>query len=145
MPEEIINLSKALINGKEESRKSIPYAKIGKERNKEIYNILDPEEHNITSQTMQRCKEKQTWSMDILSELINEKTMSQEIEYITSSRNSSKLDPPRKNSDLKTEKFAYFAGVAAGDGGFNGPNIWSVVDGGKPEELEDSRKFIEKL
>ncbi|MFB6217219.1 MAG: LAGLIDADG family homing endonuclease, partial [Candidatus Aenigmatarchaeota archaeon] len=45
-----------------------------------------------------------------------------------------------------TPPYAYFAGVAAGDGGFNGgPSSWSITDGGKPRQLVDSSEFIRRI
>jgi len=145
MTGEAINLFKVLRQKGSKNRKSHPYAKVGPETSQKLSYRVDRNEVNAKNQHLERWAKNQIWPMGVISKYLDERKMSQKLEYITSSRNSSKLDPPRDYSQLEDEKFAYFAGIAAGDGGFKGPNIWSVVDGGKPEELKDSKKFIEKI
>lgn len=134
-----LNLVKAVKSSSDNSLKEKPYARL-----KQGYEIdsskIDAEDYLIES-----CEERGIWPIELLLQQFSEEELIDAIDYITDCGDRSKFDPPRTLSELRTERCAYFAGVAAGDGGFNGPKTWSVVDGGKEHELEDSRRFIRNI
>lgn len=134
-----LDLFKVVKSKSDSSFREKPYARLKEEYKVDSSNV-DAETYLIKS-----CEERGVWPIELLLEQFSEKELISVIDYITDCGDRAKFDPPRKLSELRTEKCAYFAGVAAGDGGFNGPNTWSVVDGGREHELEDSRKFIEKI
>lgn len=90
-------------------------------------------------------RKRGVWPLEILLEQFEREELVREIDYITDYGNRSQFDPPRTISELQSSKYAYFAGVAAGDGGFNGVDTWSIVDGGKSHEIAASCEFIQVM
>lgn len=134
-----LNLVKAVKSGSDSSLREKPYARL-----KESHSI-ESDQVSAEDYLIESCEERGIWPIEILLDQFSQGDLTEAINYITDCGDRARFDPPRTLSELRTEKCAYFAGVAAGDGGFNGPKTWSVVDGGKEHELNDSQEFIEKI
>lgn len=137
--EEFLYIVDSVSSASDSSFREKPYARL-----KDSSSFDEGKVHSAPD-LVKKCIERDLWPIELLLQQLSSQELARKIDYITDCRNISKFDPPRTTEDLRSEKYAYFAGLAAGDGGFNGPQIWSLVDGGKPHELDDSRKFIQEI
>lgn len=133
------NLVNTVISNSDGSFKEKPYARL-----KDNYKV-NSSKVNAENYLIESCERRSIWPIELLLNQFCKEELSSKISYITDCGDKSRFDPPRNLSELRTEKCAYFAGIAAGDGGFNGPKTWSVVDGGKEHQLDQSREFIQKI
>lgn len=127
-----------LISDADDSVKKKPFAKIS-ETSKEFENLIS--EYPTNTKTKERWKSKnivplenalQGWEGDL----------DKKVDYVTDYKDSSKFLIPENSLN---PSIAYFIGVAAGDGGFNGDKVWTLVDGGKRHQLRYSKKFLESI
>ncbi len=143
MVEEFLDISSILEAGRYESLRSEPFVKL--ESVLDVSRDVVKSDFGFQENTVDRWFEKDLFPIYVISEYMDRQEMVLRTRYITDCRDKTRFKPPLRFSQVKNPEIAYFVGVAAGDGGFNGKYLWSVVDGGKEHELEDSEKFIKQL
>jgi len=127
-----------LVDNCDDSVKKKPFAKFH-DTGEEFENLIS--KYPTNSKTKERWRSKKIIPLDkVLQEL--KEGLENKIDYVTDYKDSSKFSAPEKPVQ---PKMAYFVGVAAGDGGFNGEKVWTLVDGGKKHQLKHSKKFLESI
>ncbi|MFB6208779.1 MAG: LAGLIDADG family homing endonuclease [Candidatus Nanohaloarchaea archaeon] len=118
-----------------------PYAKLNSR-----FNFDSTDLENYEGYLIRNCEERNLWPLEIFLTRYSSKELAEAIDYITGYGDKSRFDPPRFISELRSDEYAYFAGLAAGDGGFSDSSRWTLVDGGKNDsEISHSRDFIEDM
>lgn len=145
MSKEILDLFSALILDEKSNLKSEPYLVVEENFESDIRDRINSADISVRKDNVKGWNSRGYWPATILLEVCGREELIRKMKYITDFRNRSRFDPPRTLEELRDPAYAYFAGLAAGDGGFNGPGTWSIVDGGKPRQLDDSREFINKI
>lgn len=130
---------RCLISDQDSTRQK-PFAKIAieKENLKEIIASYD-----ITYSTESNWIEKQIVPLEaLLSKDAGLEDLCSQIRYVTDYADSARFKLPENPASCE---LAYVIGLAAGDGGFSNDNLWTLVDGGKDEQLQYSEKFLESV
>lgn len=135
MKEEFLEL---LVDNKDDSVKKKPFVKI--QGSWKVFEKL-VSEYPTNSETKKRWNSKKIVPLEkVLRDF--EGDFEDKIDYLTDFKGSSKFVVPKDPLD---RELAYFVGVAAGDGGFSGERVWTLVDGGKTHQLKYSKKFLESI